>query len=273
MTAVVDRNNVRFFGKGEQTLLFAHGFGCDQNMWRYLVPSFGNNFQIVLFDYVGCGKSDITCYSKEKYSYLDGYAQDVIDVCTELKLNNVIFIGHSVSAMIGVLAIIKEPSIFTSMVFIAPSPCYINEQDYHGGFERKDLSDLLELMENNYLGWAGFLAPVVMKNDERPELSQELAESFCSTDPGITKQFARTTFFSDNRNDLFKVDVPVLILQCSEDSIAPGFVGEYIANRISGSTLVKMKATGHCPHMSHPAETIQSIQNFLSEQHHNKLHQ
>ncbi|RZJ70753.1 alpha/beta hydrolase [Flavobacterium sp.] len=262
---IIERNNVKILGSGEQTLLFAHGFGCDQNMWRYIIPSFAGKYRIVLFDYVGCGKSDVSAYNIEKYASLDGYAQDIIDVCHSLDLENVIYVGHSVSSMIGVLASVRYPELFSSMVLIGPSPCYVNDAGYAGGFDKKDLIDLLNVMESNYIGWASFLAPVVMKNEEKPELSQELEQSFCSTDPFITKRFAEATFFSDNRRDLPKIDVPVLVLQCSDDAIAPDYVGEYTAGSIAGSEYVKMQATGHCPHLSHPEETIDLITNFLQK--------
>jgi sigma-B regulation protein RsbQ len=267
-TPITQRNNVKIVGHGQQTILFAHGFGCDQNMWRFVVPAFADDYRIVLFDYVGCGKSDVSAYSPEKYSSLVGYAQDILDICGELDLNNIIFVGHSVSAMIGALAAIQKPDLFTSMVFIGPSPCYINDATYTGGFEQKDLFDLLNVMDSNFIGWANFLAPVVMKNGERPELTKELEESFCSTDPIITRRFAEATFFSDNRKDLQKIHIPVLVMQCSEDAIAPDAVGEYVSAQIAGSKFVKMEATGHCPHMSHPEETIAIIQNFLSETYH-----
>ncbi|RZJ66180.1 MAG: alpha/beta hydrolase [Flavobacterium sp.] len=262
---IASRNNVKIFGAGQQTIIFAHGFGCDQNMWRFVVPAFVDDYRIVLFDYVGCGKSDLTAYNHERYVSLDGYAQDVIDICKELDLQDAIFVGHSVSCMIGVLAAIRHPEFFSSLVFIGPSPCYINDSNYKGGFEKKDLEDLLNVMESNYIGWANFLAPVVMKNEDRPELMQELEESFCSTDPIITKRFAQATFFSDNRSDLSKIKLPVLVMQCSDDAIAPDFVGEFTAQKIHGSEIVKMQATGHCPHLSHPDETIAIIKNFLAK--------
>jgi sigma-B regulation protein RsbQ len=263
--SISERNNVKIIGQGQRTIVFAHGFGCDQNMWRFIVPAFADDYRIVLFDYVGCGKSDLSAYNSDRYSTLDGYAQDIIDICDELSLTDSIFVGHSVSAMIGVLAAIKQPGIFNSMLMVGPSPRYINDSDYFGGFERNDLLGLLDVMDNNFIGWANFLAPVVMKNDDRPELTQELEESFCSTDPIITRRFAEATFFSDNRHDLSKITIPVLVMQCSNDAIAPDAVGEYTAQQISGSKIVKMNATGHCPHMSHPQETIEIIQNFLAE--------
>jgi sigma-B regulation protein RsbQ len=246
-------------------MLFAHGFGCDQNMWRFVTPAFEGDYKIVLFDYVGSGKSDLQAYSAERYGDLDGYAQDVLDVCAALGLADTIFVGHSVSGVVGMLASIREPERFARLVLIGPSPCYINDPPaYVGGFERADIVGLLDLMEKNYIGWANFLAPVVMKNDEQPELARELEESFCSTDPKIARRFAEATFLSDNRGDLARVKTPALIMQCSEDAIAPPEVGDFLARHLPQGTLRVMKATGHCPHMSHPAETIQIIKEYLS---------
>jgi sigma-B regulation protein RsbQ len=261
---ILKRNNVNATGKGIKTILFAHGFGCDQNMWRFITPAFENDYRIVLFDYVGCGKSDISAYNPDRYNNLNGYAQDIIDICETLDLTDIIFVGHSVSSMTGMLASIHKPGLFSSIVMIGPSPRYINDAAYFGGFEKKDLEGLFDVMDNNYIGWANFLAPVVMKNPEQPQLTKELEESFCSTDPKITRKFAEVTFFSDNRHDLSKLKVPSLILQCSEDAIAPDEVGEYTFKNMPGSTYIKMKATGHCPHMSHPDETIALIQNYLT---------
>ena len=261
---ILKRNNVQISGKGTQPIIFAHGFGCDQNMWRYITPAFENDFQLILFDYVGSGKSDIKAYNKERYSNLQGYAQDILDICKILKLKDVIFIGHSVSAMIGLLAAVEKPELFKNLILIGPSPCYINDlPSYKGGFERKDVEGLLETMDNNYIGWANFLAPVIMKNPDKPGLSKELEDSFCSTDPVIARSFAEVTFFSDNRRDLSLLKVPSLILQCSDDAIAPDEVGDYLLEHLKESRLVKMKATGHCPHMSHPEETITCIQEYL----------
>ena len=225
-TPVAIRNNVKVFGKGTQPLVFAHGFGCDQNMWRFVTPAFENDYKIILFDYVGAGKSDISAYNPERYSSLQGYAKDVLEICEELQLRDVIFVGHSVSSMIGLLASIEEPKYFERFIMLGPSPGYINEGDYIGGFERKDIEGLLETMEKNYIGWANFLAPNIMGNKDRPDLGNELTESFCSTDPVIARQFAEACFFSDNRADLKKNRIPSLILQCSEDIIAPLEVGE-----------------------------------------------
>ena len=258
------RNNVHVFGKGTKNMMFAHGFGCDQNMWRYITPAFENDYKIILFDYVGAGKSDISAYNTERYESLQGYAQDVLEICEELKLKDIIFVGHSVSAMIGLLAAIEEPGHFEKLIMVGPSPCYINKDNYIGGFEKQDIEGLLETMEKNYIGWANFLAPKIIANPDRPELGNELTESFCSTDPIIATQFARATFFSDNRHDLKKNDVPSLILQCSEDIIAPLEVGEYLSKQLNHSTLKIMKATGHCPHMSEPSETISLIKEYLA---------
>ena len=261
---VIRRNNVRISGKGTQPMLFAHGFGCDQNMWRYITPAFENHYKIILFDYVGAGKSDKSAYNKERYASLQGYAKDVLEICEELQLRDVVFVGHSVSSMIGMLAAIEEPDYFSRMIMVGPSPSYINDGDYKGGFSRADIEGLLETMEKNYIGWANFLAPNIMGNKDKPHLGQELTDSFCSTDPVIARQFAETTFFSDNRNDLPKNSVPSLILQCSEDIIAPPEVGEYLARNLPGSTLRVMKATGHCPHMSEPEETVHLIKEYLA---------
>jgi sigma-B regulation protein RsbQ len=269
--AILVRNNVKVFGRGTQPMLFAHGFGCDQNMWRYVTPAFENDYRIVLFDYVGSGKSDISAYDADRYSSLGGYAQDVLDVCRALDLRDVIFVGHSVSSMIGVLAANEEPDRFASLIMIGPSPRYINDApDYVGGFERSDIEGLLETMEKNYIGWANFLAPAIMKNPDRPELSAELETSFCSTDPVIARRFAEATFFADNRADLASVRVPSLVMQCSDDMIAPLSVGEYLQGALPGSTLRVMRATGHCPHMSHPEETIALMREYLREQ---RLHE
>ena len=256
---------MKVFGKGTQPMLFAHGFGCDQNMWRFVTPAFEDEYRIVLFDYVGSGKSDLQAYSPERYASLEGYAQDVLDVCAELDLKDIVFVGHSVSGVVGMLASIREPERFERLILVGPSPRYINEPPaYVGGFEHADIVGLLDVMEKNYIGWANFLAPVVMKNEERPELTRELEESFCSTDPKIARLFAEATFFSDNREDLSKVTVPSLIMQCSDDAIAPLEVGEYLKKHLPQSTLRVMRATGHCPHMSHPEETIEVIKEYLS---------
>lgn len=262
---VLQRNNVKTFGQGSRHMLFAHGFGCDQNMWRFITPAFEDDYKIILFDYVGSGNSDLTAYNRDRYASLNGYAQDVIEVCEALGVKDAIFVGHSVSGMVGVIAAIKQPQYFAQLILVGPSPCYINDTGYLGGFERKDIEELLDTMDKNYIGWANFLAPAIMKNPDRPELSQELTASFCSTDPLIARQFAMATFFSDNRQDLSKLKKPALIMQCSEDIIAPLEVGEYLHANLKNSTLHVLKATGHCPHMSHPEETIEVMKTYLAE--------
>jgi sigma-B regulation protein RsbQ len=265
MTAnILTRNNVKVSGRGTRPMLFAHGFGCDQNMWRFITPAFEDEYRIVLFDYVGSGKSDLSAWDATRYSTLNGYAQDVLDICAVLELRDGIFVGHSVSSMVGVLAAAREPERFSRLLMIGPSPRYINDADYAGGFERADIEGLLDLMDRNYIGWASFLAPVIMKNAERPELGAELEASFCSTDPKIARRFAETTFFADNRADLAGVSVPSLIMQCSEDAIAPIEVGNYLYRTMPQSTLRVLKATGHCPHLSHPDETIAVMKEYLA---------
>ncbi|WP_434385982.1 alpha/beta fold hydrolase [Melittangium boletus] len=263
-STILVRNNVTLRGRGTRPMLFAHGFGCDQNMWRLLAPSFEADYRLVLFDYVGSGRSDLRAYNAERYASLQGYAQDILDICGALALRDVILVGHSVSAMIGLLAAIQAPHLFHRVILVSPSPRYLNDgPDYPGGFERKDLEELLATMDRNYIGWANVLAPLVMRNPERPELTQELSESFCSTDPVIARRFAEVTFFSDNRRDLASMTVPSLILQCSEDLLAPVAVGEYTHRHLRGSTLEVMRARGHCPHMSEPEETRALIQRYL----------
>jgi sigma-B regulation protein RsbQ len=263
--AIRARNNVRFSGRGSKVMVFAHGFGCDQTMWRFVAPAFEDDYRVVLFDYVGCGKSDWSAWNEDRYASLRGYARDVLEILDAFDLRDVVFVGHSVSAMIGILAAIEAPERFAHLIHIGPSARYVNDVDYVGGFEREDIEGLLDLMEKNYVGWAAFLAPVVMKNAEREELAEELQASFCATDPRVTRHFARVTFLSDNRADVPKVDVPSLILQCSEDAIAPESVGEYLREAVPRATYRKMSATGHCPHMSHPAETIELIREYLRQ--------
>ena len=260
---VIRRNNVSIKGKGSQVIMFAHGFGCDQNMWRYVTPAFEENYKLILFDHVGAGGSDFSAFNPEKYTDIEGYADDVIEIATILQLKDVIFVGHSVSAIIGIIASQKSPKLFKSLVLVAPSPAYVNDGNYIGGFTKSEINELLDSLDNNHLGWSMTMAPVVMGNLERNELSEELAHSFCRTDPQILKHFARATFFSDKRELLSAVKIPSLILQCSNDLIAPQVVGEYMHQQMSGSQLVLMKATGHCPNLSAPEETIEAITQFL----------
>ena len=261
---LIARNSIKVLGEGEKVMLFAHGFGCDQNMWRYLVPAFAQTHKIVLFDHVGSGNSDLSAYDFDKYDTLQGYADDIIEICQELALSNVTFVGHSVSAMIGVLAALSDNDIFENIIMVGPSASYINSDDYIGGFSREDIDELLNSMESNYLGWSSAMAPAIMANDERPELSEELSESFCRNNPKIAAHFAKVTFLSDHRHDLKNLKTKTLIIQCSEDVIAPTIVGEFIAENIEFSELVIAKATGHCPHLSAPKETIDIIKEYLT---------
>ena len=259
------RNNVKVLGHGTQPMLFAHGFGCDQNMWRFVTPAFADDYRLVLFDYVGAGKSDWSAYAPGRYGSLAGYARDVLEICEALDLRDVIFVGHSVSAMIGLLAAIEQPERFARLIFVCPSPSFLNDLPaYRGGFELDEIRGLLGMMEKNYMGWANMLAPLIMQNAERPELAGELEQSFCSTDPIIARRFAEVTFLSDNRADLPKAPRPALILQCSSDALAHTAVGEYVHRQMPGSTLHLMQATGHCRHISHPEETIQAIKAYLA---------
>jgi sigma-B regulation protein RsbQ len=271
-TDILARNNVNVFGQGQQPMVFTHGFGCDQNMWRLIAPAFEADYRLVLFDYVGSGRSDLSAYDPARYSRLEGYAQDLQEVCDALALDRVVLVGHSVSSMIGLLAALQTPRRFAHLIMIGPSPCYINDDGYQGGFERHDIDQMIDIMEKNYMGWASFLAPVVMQNSDRPELTQELEESFCSTDPAMAVRFARATFYGDNRADLPRATVPSLILQCAEDAIAPAAVGEYLQRHLPHSTLATMEATGHCPHLSHPEETIRLISAYLEAAELNQPH-
>lgn len=258
------RNNVRVGGNPQgPAMVFAHGFGCDQNMWRDVEPQFAGEYRTIRFDYVGCGQSELSAWNASRYASLEGYAQDLLDVCDALSLHQAVLVAHSVSAMIGLLASIREPSRFSRLVMVAPSPRYINDGDYVGGFERADIEGLLDLMDHNYIGWAGHLAPAVMGNADRPELSAELERSFCSTDPTAARQFARATFFADNRADLPQATVPSLVLQVREDAIAPMEVGRYLADHLPHSDFALLDATGHCPHMSHPELTVASMRRWL----------
>lgn len=262
---VLVRNNVKVLGSGSQTIVFAHGFGCDQDMWRYIVPAFSENYRVILFDYVGSGESQINYYDAVKYNNLEGYAQDVLEIMEALELRDSIFVGHSVSSMIGMLASIQNPKYFKQIVMLGPSPRYVNDlPSYYGGFDRNDIDELLEMMQMNFIGWASYLAPIVMNNPERKDLAEELEKSFCSRDPHIARQFAEVTFLSDCRIDLDQATVPTLILQCSEDSIAPVEVGDYLHAHLKNSRLQQMTAKGHYPHLSQPEETIRMIKDYLT---------
>ena len=262
---VVDRHNLHITGRPDgQPMVFAHGFGCDQNMWRYVAPRFEDRYKVVLFDHIGAGNSDLSAFDPQRYTSLAAYAADVLEICRELELRDVVFVGHSVSAMIGVLAAAEEPDRFDKLVLVGPSPRYIDDDGYIGGFGEQDIVELLESLESNYLGWSSAMAPAIMGNSDRPELAGELEASFCRTDPAIARQFARVTFMADNRADLRRVKVPTLVLQCTNDVIAPTAVGEYVRDQLPNSTLVMLDATGHCPNLSAPEETANAIEAFVS---------
>ncbi|MFH9610227.1 alpha/beta fold hydrolase [Streptomyces sp. NPDC017448] len=259
------RNHVTVTGPaGAPVVVLAHGFGCDQNLWRLVAPVLERDFTVVRFDHVGAGNSDLSAWSAERYGSLDGYVDDVLELCRELDLGPVTFVGHSVSAMMGVLAAAREPDAFAGLVLLAPSPCFVDDPDagYRGGFSAADIEELLESLEANYLGWSGAMAPVIMGNPDRPELGEELTDSFCRTDPEIARVFARVTFLSDNRSDLAGVEVPTLVAQCSQDAIAPPEVGAFVHARIAGSRLITLNATGHCPQLAAPEETAAAIAAF-----------
>jgi sigma-B regulation protein RsbQ len=263
MSSAVLRNHVQVQGAPEgRPMIFAHGFGCDQNMWRGVWPKFADH-RVVLFDHVGHGHSDHRAFDSERYATLQGYADDVLEICAELDLRDAIFVGHSVSSMIGALAAIAAPERIGRLVMVGPSPRYVDDDGYVGGFSRADIDGLLDSLESNYLGWSSAMAPVIMGNDDRPELGEELTELFCATDPEIAKHFARVTFLSDNRTDLPRVPVPTLVLQCSDDVIAPEVVGAYVDAHLPDSELVQLAATGHCPNLSAPEETSAAIRAFV----------
>jgi sigma-B regulation protein RsbQ len=262
----LERHNVTVHGVPDgRPMVFAHGFGCDQAMWRYVWPAFSDEFRVVLFDHVGYGGSDASAFDRRRHASLDGYVADVLEILDELDLEDVVFVGHSVSAMIGVLAAGARPERFGRLVLVGPSPRYLDDEGYVGGFSEEDIAGLLDSLESNYLGWSSAMAPVIMGNPDRPELGEELVNSFCRTDPEIAAAFARATFLADNRRDLDRVRVPSLVLQCSDDAIAPRPVGEYVAERLPDGRFVLLAAVGHCPNLSAPEETIAAIRAFVSE--------
>ena len=264
--SIITRNNVRVTGDGAATMMFAHGFGCDQTMWRFMAPAFADRYRTLTYDLTGSGGSDLRAYDRTRYGSLHGHAEDVLEILDACGATGpVIFVGHSVSTMIGLLATIKAPGRFAAQVMVGPSPCYINDGDYVGGFSRADIDELLETMEANYLGWSSSMAPAIMGVPERPDLRKELTDSFCRNDPGIAKHFARVTFLSDHRADLPLSKVPALILQCSDDLIAPRAVGDYLHRHLPASTLHVIANIGHCPHLSAPTESSQAIDAFLAQ--------
>ena len=261
--SVLRSHNVSVRGSGERTIMFAHGFGCDQTMWEPVAGNFEADFRVVLFDYLGHGLSDASTYSAERYASLDGYADDVVRIGTALGLRGAIFVGHSVSAMIGALASVRAPGMFADLVMVGPSPRYIDEEGYRGGFSREQIDELLEFLADNHLGWSAAMAPAIVGNADRPELGQRLENSFCRTDPDIARDFARATFLSDNRGDLPSVDARTLVLQCSEDIIAPRSVGEFVHAALPRSEFRLLAATGHCPNLSAPDEVTAAIRDFV----------
>lgn len=260
---ILDRNHVTVTGTGEPAMMFAHGFGCDQNMWRAVSSEFEADHRVILFDHVGAGRSDLSAYNADKYSDLAGYADDVVEIGDALNLKGAVFVGHSVSAMIGALAVLKAPGMFSKLVMVGPSPRYIDDGEYVGGFSEPQIGELLDFLADNHLGWSTAMAPAIMGNADRPELGERLTESFCATDPDIARQFARVTFFSDNRADMAKVAVPTLVLQCRDDIIAPECVGEWVRDAMPNSSYVLLDATGHCPNLSAPAEVTSAIRAFV----------
>lgn len=258
-----ERHNIHILGRGKTDMIFAHGYGCDQNMWRLVVPAFEDDYRIILFDLVGSGRSDLSAYDRTKYGRLGGHARDVLELAAELTRGPAVFVGHSVSAMIGLLAGVANPDRFSAQIMIGPSPCYINDGDYVGGFERSDIESLLDTLDSNYLGWASAMAPKIMGAPEQPALAEELTNSFCRTDPEISKHFARVTFLSDNRADLPQLKVPTLLLQCSDDIIAPLTVGEYLREKIPNSQLKVIDNIGHCPHLSNPSAIVHAMKGYL----------
>lgn len=250
--------------EGAPAMVFAHGFGCDQSMWRLVAPAFEDTYRVVLFDHVGAGGSDLSAYDPDRHSSLDGYAADVVELLDELALGPVVFVGHSVSAMIGLLAAARRPELFDRLVLVGPSPRYIDDDGYRGGFSADEIDELLETMDSNYLGWSEFIAPVIMGNPDRPKLGEELTNAFCRTDPAIAKRFARTTFLSDNRTDLAAVRTPSLVVQCREDVIAPIEVGRYVHEHLADSEFCLIDAVGHCPNLSAPEALTTAMREYLS---------
>lgn len=261
--SVIERNHVQTRGGGSRAMVFAHGFGCDQNMWRFVAPAFEGDFRTVLFDHVGAGRSDLAAYDAVKYGSLSGYADDLVEIGRELGLRGGVFVGHSVSAMIGVLASLKAPEMFESLVLVGPSPRYIDDGEYIGGFTATEIDELLASLDDNHMGWSAAMAPVIMSNPDRPELSDELTNSFCRTDPEIAKAFAKVTFTSDNRADLPKVTARTLVLQCRDDIIASEEVGRYVNEQLPNSQLVVLEASGHCPNLSAPQQVVAAIRDFV----------
>lgn len=266
LATILHRNHVVVSGKGEKTIVFSHGFGCDQSIWRRVAPAFEAEYRVVLFDLVGAGQSDLAAYTADRYSSLDAHAVNVLEVLEALDLHNVVFVGHSVSGMIGLLAAHDEPARFDSLVMVNPSPRYISDEDYCGGFVQAEIDDLLATLDTDYLGWVAGVTPVIMANADRPELAQELRASFGRTDATIARHFARVIYLSDHRADLARTVVPTLVVQSSHDAVVPVSVGEYLCRQIPGSCLRVINSAGHVPHLSDPALVIAAIREFLATQ-------
>ncbi len=260
---IINKHNIKIYGTGSQTLFFAHGYGCDQNMWRFVAPHFYDNYKVVLFDHIGSGKSDAEAYNFETYSSLHAYANDVEQICKDLNFENIVFIGHSVSAMIGILAAINSPNLFQRLILVAPSPSYINYPNYTGGFDKEDISELIKTLESNYMGWSKAIAPIIVGDSEKQEIEEELSNSFCAMNPDIAKHFAKVTFLSDHREDLKNCNTASLIIQCKPDALAPIQVGIYMHQELKNSTLKVINSPGHCPHLTTPQLVIQAIEDYL----------
>lgn len=264
MDKILKRNNVKVFGEGTQPILFAHGYGCDQKMWRFITPAFTEAYKVVLFDHIGSGKSDLAAYDYDKYDHLKGYAEDLVEICDALSLENIILVGHSVSSIVGALAVAGRPELFDQLIMLGPSPRYINEGEYFGGFDQQDIDELVETLEANYLGWSSFITPVIIGNADKEEFAEELKNSFCSMEPAIAKHFAKVTFVGDYREDLANVKIPTLIIQSYPDAIAPVAVGKYVHEKIPGSHYVQLASSGHCPHLTSPELVISAIQTYIN---------
>lgn len=265
MQEILKRNNVNIIGKGEKTIVFGHGLACDQKIWDTILPYFEEDYQIVLYDYVGSGDSDFSAFDTERYSTMHGYAKDLLEILEAIDVGEVIFVGHSVSAMIGILASIEKPEYFENLILIGSSPRYLNEHpNYHGGYDESDIEELITMMEMNFSGWATLAAANFMNNPDRPLLTEQLIEVYNEEDPAMMKSFAEVVFLSDHRQDLPEVTIPSLIMQCSEDSIVPLESAEYLHKHLKNSKLIVMEATGHYPQISYPEETVNTILEYIN---------
>ncbi|WP_066340396.1 alpha/beta fold hydrolase [Azohydromonas lata] len=261
--SIFSQHNVKVIGNQAASIVFMHGYGCDQQVWRHVAPAFAQDHRIVLFDLLGSAASNSGTFDRHKYANLEGYARDLIEVCRAADLKRPVLVGHSISAMIAIVAARMAPDLFDRLVLLAPNPCYLKDGNYDGGFSREDIDQLLDTLDSNFFSWAHMMAPVIMNAPERPELAEELANRFCAMDPRVARHFAKVTFLSDCRHELSHVQLPCLVLQCSDDALAPLHVGEYLCEQLPHAELVVMRATGHCPHLSAPQETIELIRRYL----------